>query len=155
MSSSDSSIAGPDDPSLLRRIVVGRRPLATLVRILLLVLVVVIAMKWMVNRLAYRSREPGRGDIVSIGELTSRRDMYMKRIVALPGETFLIRDGYVHVNGERLVEPYVVHRAPWNHLPITLADDEYMVIGDNRGMHITEHKFGRVERRYIVGKLWF
>ncbi|HAV64626.1 MAG TPA: signal peptidase I, partial [Verrucomicrobiales bacterium] len=108
-----------------------------------------------VNRLAYRSRSPQRGDIVSIGELKGQRDMYMKRVVALPGETFLIRNGYVHVNGERIEEPYVLHRASWYHPQIVLGSDEYMVIGDNRGMHITDHKFGRVERQFIVGKLWF
>jgi signal peptidase I len=110
----------------------------------------------LVNRLIYRYSAPQRGDIVSIGEYgQTRREMYMKRIVALPGETYFIRDGFLHVNGQRLEEPYVVNRARWQVPPTTLGEDEYLVIGDNRGMHQMHHTFGRVERQYIVGKVIF
>jgi signal peptidase I len=107
-----------------------------------------------VNRLAYRFGDPRRGDIVSIGEL-GKPNMLMKRVVALPGETYSMRRGQIYINGEPFEEPYVVERRPWNLPPVKLAEDEYLVIGDNRSMDQQDHYFGRTERRYIVGKVLF
>jgi len=162
-------------PSWWARAIFGRRPRATLIRILVLVLVTFVLFKWflfpvrvtgismeptlhngqikLVNRAAFRKSEPHRGDIVSIGEIG--RPGYMKRIVALPGETWAIRDGYVYIDGTLLDEPYVVHRAPWQRAPSTLSPEEYLVIGDNRGMDQRSHTYGPTERRFIIGKLLF
>lgn len=79
----------------------------------------------------------------------------MKRIIALPGETYSMRDGQMFINGKPLAEPYVVYRAPWQIAPVTLGADEYLVIGDNRGMDQRDHYFGRTERRFIIGKVLF
>ncbi len=160
----------------LRALVFGRRPRATLIRIGLLVATTFVLFKWvllpvrvtgismeptfhdrsikLVNRLAYRRAEPQRGDIVSIGEL-GRPDMLMKRIIVLPGETYSMREGQLFVNGEPVAEPYVINRAPWNMPSETLGPDEYLVIGDNRGMRRTDHYHGRTQRRFIVGKVLF
>jgi len=160
----------------LRAVVFGRRPRATLVRILGLVALTFVLFKWVllpvrvtgismeptfrdgsikvINRLAYRNREPQRGDIVSIGEL-GRPDMLMKRIIAVPGETYSMRSGQLFINGEPFDEPYVVNRAPWSMPRETLGPDEYLVIGDNRGMRRSDHYHGRTERRFIVGKVLF
>jgi signal peptidase I len=162
--------------SFLRAVVFGRRPRATLIRILLLVAITFALFRWallpvritgismeptfrdgrikLVNRLAYRFGEPQRGDIVSIGEL-GKPNMLMKRIIALPGETYSMRDGQVFINGEPYPEPYVVERARWQIPKTTLGPDEYLVIGDNRSMHQQDHYFGRTERRFIVGKALF
>lgn len=107
-----------------------------------------------VNLLAYRFHEPDRGDVVSIGEL-GNREMYMKRIIVKPNETYAIRDGQVFIDGQPLDEPYVIFREKWNFAPTRLGPREYLVIGDNRGMAIDAHYFGRVERRHIVGKVVF
>lgn len=157
-------------------VVLGRNPRATLFRILVLVTLCYTAFHWMlfpiqitgismeptlhnrsigiVNRLAYRHAAPQRGDIVSIGEY-GKPNMLMKRIIALPGETYSIRHGQVFINEEPLKEPYVVHRAAWEVPPVTLGTEEYLVIGDNRGMDQHDHYFGRTDRRYIIGKLVF
>lgn len=162
--------------SFLRAVVFGRRPRATLIRIAVLLAVTFAVFKWvllpvritgismeptfrdgrikLVNRLAYRFGEPRRGDIVSIGEL-GKPNMLMKRIIALPGETYSMRDGQVFINGEPYPEPYVVERARWQIPKTTLGPDEYLVIGDNRSMHQQDHYFGRTERRFIVGKALF
>jgi len=162
--------------SLWIAILIGRRPRATLVRIVVLVTLTFAAFHWIlvpvrvtgismeptlhdrsikiVNRLAYRNRDPQRGDIVSIGEL-GKPGMLMKRIVALPGETYSMRGGQLFIDGRRQEEPYVVNRAAWLIEPVTLAEQEYLVIGDNRGMNQRDHYFGRTERRFIVGKVLF
>lgn len=160
----------------VRALLYGRRPRATLIRIVLLVATTFALFNWVllavrvtgismeptfrdrsiriVNRLAYRRSEPQRGDIVSVGVL-GQPGMLMKRIIALPGETCSMQEGQVFVNGKPLDEPYVVYRAPWYMSPETLGPDEYLVIGDNRGMPRSEHYHGSTQRRFIVGKVLY
>jgi signal peptidase I len=106
------------------------------------------------NRLAYVWREPARGDIVAI-RMAGPGVVYVKRIVGLPGERLEISMGVVLVNGEPLVEPAVAYRAPWNLPALTLATDEYFVVGDNRAMAMDNHDFGRATRNRIIGKMIF
>jgi signal peptidase I len=106
------------------------------------------------NRLAFVWRQPSRGDVVAI-RMAGRRVMLVKRIVGLPGERVEIHMGVVMINGQPLVEPTVVYKAPWNVSPVTLGADEYFVIGDNRAMAVQNHDFGRATRERIVGKLLF
>lgn len=107
-----------------------------------------------INRLVYLTRPPARGDIVAI-RTSGLKVMYLKRIIALPGETVAIDDGQVTINGQPLAEPYLIHPGPWQIPPVTLAPAEYYVIGDNRQVVVEEHLFGRVERSRIVGRaLW-
>lgn len=106
------------------------------------------------NRLTFWRREPARGDVVAI-RMAGRGAMYVKRIVGLPHERIEIVGGMVLVDGRPLDEPAVVHRAPWNLPPFTLAADEYFVVGDNRGMAIENHDLGRARRDRIVGRMLF
>ena len=106
------------------------------------------------NRLAYTWRAPERGDAVAI-RMAGPSVVYVKRIVALPGERVEIEKGVVKINGGALVEPNVVSRAPWNMAPITLGQEEYFLIGDNRAMSMENHEFGRTTRDRIIGKMLF
>jgi signal peptidase I len=107
-----------------------------------------------VNRLIYRVRSPARGDVVAI-RLAGPGVLYVKRVVGLPTERVAIVQGTVEINGAPLVEPYVQQRAPWNYDEVTVGATEYFVIGDNRGMRMGDHDFGRVDARRILGKLVF
>ncbi len=160
--------------SLVRNAIVGRRPARTLVRIAVLILGSIIVFGWLlipirtygdsrrpaytagslnfVNRAAYFWRSPARGDVVAV-RLAGLHAMYVKRIVGMPGERFAIRAGEVFVNGARLDEPYVVYRGSWDVPEVTVPQAEYLVIGDNRGMRLEEHEFGRVTRERIAGTL--
>ena len=81
--------------------------------------------------------------------------VYVKRIVGLPGERVAIAGGQVQINGTALAEPYVRHRRPWDVDEVTLGPREYFVIGDNRGMSVGQHDFGRAEADRILGKVVF
>ena len=107
-----------------------------------------------INRAVYRVRQPERGDVIAI-RLAGPNVIYVKRIIALPTERVAIVDGTVEINGTPLVEPYVKQRAPWNYPEVTVGAREYFVIGDNRSMRMSEHDFGRVDARRILGKLLF
>ena len=104
----------------------------------------------MVNRLAYFNVRPKRGDIVAI-RLAGNSVVYIKRIIALPGERIFVADGVVHINGTPLAEPYVRHNRSWDFEEVTLDPGQYFVVGDNRGTS----DFGRVEADRIIGRLMF
>lgn len=102
-----------------------------------------------INKLAYVSAAPQRGDVV--GVRTPDGDVYIKRIVGLPGEIIYVERGEIMVNGELLNEPYVETRIPRRfEVPFTeLGPDHYFVIGDNRATSI----WRRTRRAEIIGKV--
>jgi signal peptidase I len=105
----------------------------------------------LVNRLAYHSHAPQRGDVVAL-QLDRHRLVLLKRVVGLPGERIALRDGRVLVNGQPLNEPY----AKGSELPptqgeILLRDDEYFVIGDNRDISA----YGSIHQHEVIGKVVF
>jgi len=106
-----------------------------------------------INTLAYRWSNPRRFDIVGI-RMAGNSVMYLKRIIGLPGETVEIHDGTVHVNGKALSEPHLQFKSDWELGKQSLSGDQYFVIGDNRGMSIHYHTFGKVKRHRIVGRAW-
>jgi signal peptidase I len=61
----------------------------------------------MANKIDYRLHPPQRGDIVILRPPTASTTDYIKRVIALPGETILIRSGVVYINGHKLDEPYL------------------------------------------------
>src|SRR6185369_2119918 len=82
-----------------------------------------------INRLAYWSAKPRRGDVVAI---RVGHDLYLKRVVGLPGEKLEFRRDIVVVNGRPLAEPYPVRPLLWRLAPVQLGRDDYFVMGDNR-----------------------
>lgn len=160
----------------LQRLIVGANPRRTAVRIVVFVVITAATFTWIlvpiraegismlptyrsgslhvVSKLTYKYRAPRRGDVVAI-RLAGPSVVYVKRIVGLPGDRVSIRDGFVHINGTPLPEPYVHHRKPWNLEEVTLDAREYFLIGDNRGMNAGDHEFGRADAARIVGKVIF
>ena len=162
-------------PSWLLRVLIGRRPKRTLVRIVILVAVCFLGRAFVllpvrvrgpsmlptykdrgfniVNRLSYLFHEPRRGDVVAIRLLAGEHVMYMKRIIGLPGETVAFHQGQLYINGQPLEEPYVKLRGNWEHEDETVGPDQYYVVGDNRDMPWDDHEKGRLPRDLIVGKV--
>jgi signal peptidase I len=103
-----------------------------------------------VNMLAYRFRAPRRGDIVAV-RIGGRSVVYVKRLLALPGDRVAFVDGVLWRNGEPVDEPYVLQRAPWQLEEVTLGSDDYFVVGDNRGMPMAQHDFGTSTRDRLIG----
>jgi signal peptidase I len=103
-----------------------------------------------INKLAYISEKPKRGDVV--GVRARGYEVYLKRVVGLPGERLTFEGGRIQVNGVPLNERYVVSEIPEDRRePVILAPDHYFVIGDNRETTV----LGTVHASTIVGKLAF
>ena len=165
----------PPRPHWLRVVLIGRRPRATLMRIVVLAVTCFITFKFIllpiridgismqptyhtgqvncINRLAYLRHEPQRGDIVSV-RLAGNSVMFMKRVIGLPGETVAFHEGHAYINGKLLDEPYVKLPCDWEMTSVLCSPTQYYVVGDNRSMPIELHTKGRAERDHIAGKLF-
>ncbi len=112
-----------------------------------------------VDKLTYRFHDPERFDIIVFPFRYKENTYYIKRIIGLPGETVQILDGAIYINGAVLEESYgreVMLDAGTAAEPITLGDDEYFVLGDNRNYSSDSRdpSVGVIHRKEIVGRAW-
>ncbi len=137
-----------------------------------------------VSRLAYRLHDPRRGDVVvfdcprtagcaqppheslpvravhTVLEAVLLREPqpeeYIKRVIALPGETVEGKDGAVYVDGQRLVEPYLPPGTVTSDFGPEHVDPGHLwVMGDNRTNSSDSRVFGQVEQGTVVGRAMF
>lgn len=106
------------------------------------------------NRFSYRWSEPQRGDAVAV-RMAGQGVVFVKRIVGLPNERISIVAGVVMIDGEPLIEPHVLYKTLWNMDEVAIGPDEYFLIGDNRGMSMKNHDFGKASRDRIIGRMVF
>jgi signal peptidase I len=111
-----------------------------------------------INKFAYRISDPKRFDVIVFKQSGREHSFYnIKRIIGLPGETVLIRDGNIYINGE-MIEEYSIVEPMINYglagEEISLEDNEYFVLGDNRN-NSEDSRFasiGNITRDEIIGK---
>lgn len=114
----------------------------------------------LVNRFIYNITSPKRGDVIAfLPNGNKNAHYYLKRVVALPGETVQIIGGYVYVNGELLAEDESFDKIAdpgMTENEIVLGSDEYFVLGDNRNNSEDSRSgnIGAVKRETIAGKAW-
>lgn len=132
-----------------------------------------------VDELSYVFGHPGRGDVVVFRHpepacnehvesnyfnrvfVQGPCSNYIKRVIGLPGETVVIKDGKVSIkneenpNGFKLSEEYILGNIPTlGNQTVALADDEYFVLGDNRGPNASSdsREWGPLPEDHIIGK---
>ncbi len=96
---------------------------------------------------------PARGDVIVLDSPTNDDDLLIKRVIGLPGETIVILEGRVYIDGVLLEEDYINEfcqsrscNGSWD-----LGPDQYFVLGDNRSHSLDSHSFGPVAKSSIVG----
>ena len=112
-----------------------------------------------VDKITYRFKDPERFDIIVFPFHYKENTYYIKRIIGLPGETVQIADGLIYIDGEVLQESYgseVIQDPGLAAEPITLGEDEYFVLGDNRNQSSDSRdpSVGLIHRDEIVGRAW-
>ena len=105
----------------------------------------------LVNRVAYKLGKPSIGDIVVFHAPGVSELDYIKRVIALPGDSVRISDGIVYVNEQPLYEPYIADQPNYTGEWV-VPSDEYFVLGDNRNNSSDSHLWGFVPKDDIVGR---
>ena len=98
--------------------------------------------------------EPQRGDIVVFRYPKDPSRDFIKRIIALPGDSVEIKQGKVYVNGDYIDEAYINETANYSWAVHKMNPGEYFVLGDNRNNSSDSHVWGPVPRDNIIGKAW-
>ncbi len=115
----------------------------------------------LVNRLIYNLSSPKQGDVVVfLPNGNENSHYYLKRVVAVPGETIQIIGGYLYIDGDQAEEDERFDKMADAGIaanPVTLATDEFFVLGDDRNNSEDSRSgnIGVVKKEVIIGKAWF
>ncbi len=115
----------------------------------------------LIDRFAYNISQPKQGDVVIFRPNGNENvHYYVKRIVGCPGDTVLIRDGLIFVNGDIYDDQGIFDKIEDGGIAeagVSLEEDEYFVLGDNRNNSEDSRSsnVGVVRKEYISGKAWF
>jgi len=119
------------------------------------------------EKLTYHTRDPQYGDVVIFkappSEPCAENECeYIKRVIAVPGDTVKVANGSVWVNGSILEEPYIPEEYVTNpgsflreNRPIIVPPNEYLLLGDNRPHSRDSREFGTIPKDNIVGRAFF
>ncbi len=115
----------------------------------------------LVNRFVYKVLDPKAGDIiVFLPNGNEKSHYYVKRVIAVPGDTVQIKDGVLYLNGKEYKEEIDCENMEEAGLAaeeLTVGEDEYFVLGDNRNNSEDSRysNIGNVKKEHIIGKAWF
>lgn len=109
-----------------------------------------------INKFWHKVSDPHRGDVLVFRSPVETDKYYIKRVIALPGETVIIDQSQVvieQVNGERITldEPYTSNPTFAN-IEVTLEEGEYFMMGDNRAQSFDSRAWGPLDESYIRGE---
>lgn len=110
------------------------------------------------EKISYYRHNPQRGDVVVFKPPISE-DEFIKRIIALPGETISVKNGKVYINGNLLKEDYIAIYTSANSFlaegqEYLLPEGNYFVMGDNRPASSDSRAWGPITKKDITGKAW-
>ena len=99
--------------------------------------------------------DPRRGDIVVFKYPANIKRKFVKRIIGLPGDIVLIKNGFIFVNNIKIQEPYLEsdkYRGYDNFGPVTVDPNHIFVLGDNRRVSNDSRNWGQVNYDFVIGK---
>jgi len=111
-----------------------------------------------VDEISYRFKEPQRGDVIVFRYPQDTSQRFIKRIIGLPEETVTMKEGKITISEgteERILDEsaYMPRQNYFDNASLSLKEDEYFVLGDNRFASFDSRKWGSLPRDYIVGRV--
>jgi signal peptidase I len=106
----------------------------------------------LINTFAYRIGAPHRGEIAAFHHDGGAREVFIKRVVGLPGEHIRIDRGRVYVDGRALDEPYVRNGDDRSFPEVIVPPASVYVLGDNRANSEDSRVFGPVSDDRLIGR---
>ena len=98
---------------------------------------------------------PNRGDIIIFEYPPDPSKMFVKRVIGVPGDIIQIDNGAVYLNNEKLLEPYLTNSYSGQSIgPITVENNTFFVLGDNRSESNDSRNGWLVPYENILGKAW-
>jgi len=113
-----------------------------------------------IDELSYRFDNPKRGQVVVFKYPLNPKEYYIKRVVGLPGETVIVKDGKVTIKNSEYSEGFVLDESMYfdrytgKDTENSLKENEYFVLGDNRDVSSDSRTWGAVPKSLIVGRAW-
>lgn len=110
--------------------------------------------KFIINRFRYIFFNPKRGDIVCFKANWGINNIYLKRIIGLPGESIELNGNEIYIDGVKYYENYIleIHSTIQSkHLCCKLGNSQYFVLGDNRETNFDSRRFGPVAKKDLIG----
>ncbi len=115
-----------------------------------------------IDELSYRFSEPQRGEVVVFKYPQDPSQYYIKRIIGLPKEKIEIKDNKILIYNDELPHGLVLDESEYlgqdgitsGTLEISLDENEYFVLGDNRAHSSDSRRWGPLPRKYVVGRAW-
>jgi len=116
-----------------------------------------------IDELSYRFHAPKRGDVIVLRYPLDTSRFFLKRIIGIPGDRITLKNGKVYItnaanpNGYVLVEPYETQTTfpAGQFKDVTLGDDEYFAMGDNRAGSSDSRAWGILPKKDIIGHALF
>lgn len=114
----------------------------------------------LVDELSYRFREPQRGEVVVFESPLNPSQRYIKRIIGLPEETIEIENGEVIIKKDTISQTldettYLGGFETPGDITVTLQEDEYFLLGDNRDSSYDSRRWGPLPKENITGRVFF
>lgn len=114
------------------------------------------------DKITYNSAKPSYGDVIVFKAPTNENFDYIKRVIALPGQTVMVKSGHVYIDGKLLEENYLSSEIVTHAGQFLLEGESYVVqpnevmaFGDNRSHSSDSRDWGPVPDQNIVGRVFF
>ena len=107
----------------------------------------------LIDKLLYSWGQPRRGDIIVLRPPDVAGEVYLKRVIGLPGESVEVRDGRVYIDNQPIQESWATKAFPesnWG--PAQVGANELFVMGDNRPGSRDSRYFGMLTRDRVIGR---
>ncbi len=114
----------------------------------------------LIDEVSYRFKQPARGDVIVFKPPYDSKIYLIKRIIGLPNDTVTIKDGVVtitntaHPEGLKLSEDYTAPDMPNDNQTVTVPENMYFVMGDNRSVSYDSRRWGLLPKEDITGRVF-